>query len=313
MVESGLDAPCCLGDIALDVPTDICFRLQGRIVNVPAMNRKRASDRIWALVCGFPEPTRSNRPLLMLQAFIDDSRSAEPPAFVLAGFIAPADKWAAFSDEWQQFLDMPPVIKYFKMSEAMSFSGEFAHWTEDRRNERLRLMHRVIEDHVSAGIMCIIRPDEYANVFKNSVVPKKIHNPYYFLFFGLITALVANQHRIGLQGKIDFIFDEQMMEKSTIDDLWTSFKLLAEVPKDLLGDPPIFRNDQTMLPLQAADMCAWVARMRFLQTMPPLPWIRKKEVLGLEFIWTEQMMRERLDYILDLQAKGKWPPEDDVH
>jgi hypothetical protein len=271
--------------------------------------RSRASSYIWALVSGFPEPMRSARPLLMLQAYIDDSRSDDPPAFALGGLIAPAEKWASFSDEWQQFLDMPPAIKYFKMSEAMSFGGEFSHWSEERRNERLRLMHRVIEDHVSAGINYIIRPNEYANVFKNTVVPTKLHNPYYFLFFGLINALAINQHRLGLTGRVDFIFDEQVMEKSTIIDSWSAFKLLAEAPKELLGDTPSFRNDQTTLPLQAADMCVWIARRRFLKTVPPLPWIRKKEILALEFVWTEQEMRDRLAVILELQAKGKRPSE----
>jgi hypothetical protein len=77
--------------------------------------RERANSYIWALVSGFSEPMRSNRLLLMLQAYIDDSRSDDPPVFALGGFIAPAEKWASFSDEWQQFLDMPPAIKYFKM------------------------------------------------------------------------------------------------------------------------------------------------------------------------------------------------------
>ena len=46
--------------------------------------RKRAGNSyIWALVSGFPEPIRRNRPLLMLQAYIDDSRSDNPSAFVL--------------------------------------------------------------------------------------------------------------------------------------------------------------------------------------------------------------------------------------
>jgi Protein of unknown function (DUF3800) len=259
-----------------------------------AVRSRGASSYIWALVSGFPEPMRSARPLLMLQAYIDDSRSDDPPAFALGGFFATAEKWARFSDEWQQFLDMPPAIKYFKMSEAMSFGGEFLDWSEERRNERLRLMHRLIENHVAGGINCIIRPNEYANVFKNSVVHRKLNNPYYFLFFGLITALAANQHQLGLNERIDFIFDEQVMEKSTIVDLWEEFKHIAEVPKELLGDTPSFRNDRTTLPLQAADMCVWIARRRFLKNIPPLPWIRKKEVPGLEFVWTEQELRDRL-------------------
>jgi hypothetical protein len=170
-------------------------------------------------------------------------------------------------------------------------------------------MKRVLNS-ASDIVPCILRPNEYANVFKNSVVPRKLHNPYYFLFFGLINALAINQHRLGLSERVDFIFDEQVMEKSTIVDSWDAFKLLADAPKGLLGDTPSFRNDQTTLPLQAADMCVWIARRRFLKRIPPLPWIRNKEVPGLEFVWTEQEMRDRLVDILELQDNGEWPSEE---
>jgi hypothetical protein len=35
--------------------------------------------------------------LLMLQAFIDDSRETTPPIFVLAGYVASTERWSAFS------------------------------------------------------------------------------------------------------------------------------------------------------------------------------------------------------------------------
>jgi hypothetical protein len=77
----------------------------------------------------------------MLQAFIDDSREPNPPIFVLAGYLAPVDRWAVFAKEWQEILNIPPRIPYFKMSEIRHLLGSKA-------NERIRLLHDVIERHI---------------------------------------------------------------------------------------------------------------------------------------------------------------------
>jgi hypothetical protein len=95
-----------------------------------------------APVSGFPAKVRWKRRILFLQAFIDDSGVGQPPVSVLGGFIAPAERWAAFSTEWQQVLDIRPSIAYLKMSEAEACTGEFAHWSEGRRDERLALFFR---------------------------------------------------------------------------------------------------------------------------------------------------------------------------
>ncbi len=68
------------------------------------MSSPRPSERILALVWGFAGEKRRRRLLGMFQAYIDDSGRGQTP-FVLAGYIAPAEKWAEFSDKWQALLD----------------------------------------------------------------------------------------------------------------------------------------------------------------------------------------------------------------
>lgn len=79
----------------------------------------------------------------MLQAYIDDSHDTSS-AFVLAGYIAPAENWAAFSDVWRAILDTP--VPFFKMSKA--HSGR----SEEQWNKRLPLLYRAIKNHVFAGV-----------------------------------------------------------------------------------------------------------------------------------------------------------------
>lgn len=66
--------------------------------------------------------------MVALQGFIDDSGEQDDPSgpvIVLAGFIATAERWAAFSDNRQAALDAKPPIAYFKMVEAARLRGEF--------------------------------------------------------------------------------------------------------------------------------------------------------------------------------------------
>src|SRR5437868_7829681 len=100
-----------------------------------------AADRVWAMVSGLPSGKRERRKLMVLQTYADDSGN-EPtsPIFVLAGFIASYEEWAAFSDEWKAALAEPPGLDYFKMKEAERLHDQFSKrkgWTEKKRDDRL--------------------------------------------------------------------------------------------------------------------------------------------------------------------------------
>src|SRR6266851_757494 len=85
------------------------------------------NDHIRALVSGLPSDKCKRRLLMPFQAYIDDSGSEpQSPVFVLGGFIAPHEKWASFSEEWQAALDQDPKLEYFKMTEAAHLGGQFS-------------------------------------------------------------------------------------------------------------------------------------------------------------------------------------------
>jgi hypothetical protein len=64
---------------------------------------------------------------VILQGCFDDSGDMTTgPVFVLAGMIAPVDKWLAFSNEWAQALIETPYIEYFKCAEAQGLRGQFS-------------------------------------------------------------------------------------------------------------------------------------------------------------------------------------------
>lgn len=164
----------------------------------------RASAPIWSMVCHFPGDKRRKRHLLMMKAYIDDSNNSGPAWFVLAGYVASAEKWATFSDEWQQILDMSPRIGRFKMKDA------HGQWSDQQWNERLGLFYRTIKDHVSGAVSLAWPFDAHKDIFAGKKISQ---NPYHFAFLAIIKTLIDNKERMGITEKIDFVFDKGNSER----------------------------------------------------------------------------------------------------
>jgi hypothetical protein len=224
------------------------------------------SEAVWGLVCGFPEPIRSNRLLLMLKAFIDDSRMGQPPLYVLGGWVAPAQTWAAFSDNWAEILRMSPKVEYFKFYEAMNFRGQFAGMSKQSRNEKLRLLVTAIADHSLLGVSVSIPHHIFNPLFGRHNNPE-VSNPYVLAFYALISRLASHYASMGLKEKIEFIFDYQPSGFKSMELAQKGWATLLEhAPQEyrhlLTNHPPSFQDDKQIIPLQAADLHAgWVRAM----------------------------------------------------
>ena len=231
---------------------------------------------------------------LMLQAFIDDSREAKPPIFVLAGYLAPQTAWGAFAKDWQEVLDMPPAIPYFKMSKAKALLGAKA-------DERIRLLHAVIERHITAGFSIMVPPDAIKRIWGPK--DKFARHPFYCAFSVLIPLLGLNVEEFGFQcGPIELHFDDQMHEKDRAVRAWDWARKNAKVEslklKNILASTPQFHDDKALNPLQAADFHAWWIRRRYVERiagLPKLEFPRKTQdtikYMALEL--NERQLRER--------------------
>jgi Protein of unknown function (DUF3800) len=270
-------------------------------MNAPAVHL-RAAGQVWALVSGFSPRIRTARGLLFLQAFIDDSGIGQIPMCVMGGFVAPAEKWADFAGEWQEILDIRPSIAYLKMSEAAACTGQFAHWNDERRDERIALFFSVIEKYATIGITSAVPMEPYRKIFKKSVTKKRglLEHPYYMLFFGVVHSIAHHFVRIGHTEPIDFIFDSQPDQVSDIMESWEILRVAGDpVMRPLVANPPIFRDDKSTLPLQAADLHAWWVHRVYSDTWnfrssprPPFPGKRTSlNVPILEFIWSEDALK----------------------
>jgi len=230
----------------------------------------------------------------MLQAFIDDSREMNPPVFVLAGYLAPAEQWSAFTAKWQAVLDIPPSIPYFKMNEAKRLLKSGA-------DERVRLLHSVIEEFLSAGFSIMVSPDAIRRVY--GCTDRFARHPFYCAFSVLAPLLALNIAEFGLQcGKLELYLDDQMREKYRMLKAWDWARenAVIESPKlrEILASTPCFCDDKSILPIQAADLHAWWIRRRYVERatgQPRLeaPWKSANTIKYMQVEVTEQQLRER--------------------
>jgi hypothetical protein len=114
---------------------------------------------------------------MVIQAFVDES--ASDPVFVMGGYSATAERWAAFSEAWGAELAREPKLAYFKTKEAASRSGCFDIFTPDQRDSRVSNFVKIINDHVLYGFAVGVNDREYREVIKGKS-SCTLDSPYFF-------------------------------------------------------------------------------------------------------------------------------------
>ena len=127
----------------------------------------------------------------MLQAFIDDSGwDGQSPVFVLAGYVAKAEQWEAFSTDWQLALDCPDpaplqVLKTNQIYRNNVPNTNFYRWTDKQRDDRLKMFIAAINRHVMHGIVSVIPIEPYRRLMSGKFKLLLLDRPYFLAFFDI--------------------------------------------------------------------------------------------------------------------------------
>ena len=204
---------------------------------------------------------------------------------------------------------MKPFLKYFKMSEAMSLSGQFSGWTEESRDFRIRYLINLVKEHKLIGVGTTVPFADYRAVFHGKT-DKTFDVPYFLMFHGLMAAIVTGFSKFGLE-KVDFVFDQQPGQMDRIPGEWVKWKKATPAQyQALIGDPPIFRDDKFTLPLQAADMYAWFLRVLSTAEMngqptPAAPWAPAGGVMDtVTWPWTRAGLERAYAALTEANRRG---------
>jgi hypothetical protein len=205
--------------------------------------------------------------MVLQTGYFDDSGSDSGSRwYVLAGFIASVENWKTVATKWHDTLKKEPGLPYFKMAEAMAMDGCFRRgWTVPLRDQRILELVQIIEELNPPRIECFLKRSDFNIFVKGLLKSSEFNDPYFILFYHLILSIAANAKALNWNRDCDFIFDEQGKLGDLAVGKWRWMKQNiygqnAVNVSEFLGSPPVFRNDITFRPLQAADMLAWLVR-----------------------------------------------------
>lgn len=233
-------------------------------------------DKILEPYVGLRPCLLTNRTIMTLQCYVDDSGS-EPQSsyFVLAGYVSKVGKWKRFTEQWNDRLEHSN-LRYFKMSEAMNWQGEFSKesgWELSSIQNEVSAFASIISENCESCVSCRIERSLFHEVC--SPIPtairrnKRFDNPYHLLFLGLISNYWLMCEELSIKERCDFIFDEQHgFQRRSIElyhEFTDEYKNRRSITSNMpyIGSVPVYGSDMDYLPLQAADMAAWILRRHF--------------------------------------------------
>lgn len=187
---------------------------------------------------------------MALTVYVDESGSDGPPTFVMAGFIARAEQWEAFNNEWKAVLDESPAVEAFHMTEA-NWSGS---------NVKLPKLFDVIQRHVLSAFVLTVDHVDYSEAMKGKF-SRRHDRPYFLMYLHMLDMATSWQQANGLNEKMDFIFDKKLEEEDYLRSSHAELMRLSHQDvRERIAMSPLWLDDKDFLPLQAADILAWTFR-----------------------------------------------------
>lgn len=253
----------------------------------------------------------------MIQAYIDDSGTrGTHPIFTMAGFIGEAEKWVSLSNAWHDHLQAQPSIRYLKMAEAVKLSRQFRNWKPCERDEKLKGFVEVIKTHTPQKAIHFTVDLQAFEQHMAAHAP--MSDP---MFTGCYVILAGVCHEVldsGPPQQIEVIFDEHVIVGPRVK-LWypiikANFKGREEYDlarlADVLPPEPMFKSDEEYLPLQAADVIAWLFRTAFSGERHEFEWIAEelRPVIPMSS-YSSVFDAKRMERIHEMSLEMTFPPD----
>lgn len=211
-----------------------------------------------------------------LELYFDESgHSADKPLIVMAGYMATADQWLGFAEEWNAALVKAGVVRsdgtagQFHMTDCETKHGAFKGWKEPQRRSLLRDLMGTIERHRLHATGFVISTEWWKTIdWKDEHSDHRaLEDPYHHAMQNAIaTALVMTNDQVAApelfapEG-VKCVFSQQgeFQGRATAYMAALSYFLSRIHP----GFEPVTYGDPAKLPqLQAADIVAFEFRWR---------------------------------------------------
>jgi hypothetical protein len=193
--------------------------------------------------------------MVLFSAYFDESGTHDgSPAAVVAGFVANASEWTAFSEAWQVVLDKNGIT-YFRMSEFESFIGRFEEWSQEQHRQCISDLLCIINKHTFWSVGCIVPRSSFDALLTDKA--KRICGDAYGLAaIGCFRNLAERIKGLNMDAWIDCTMEhgtvgfgalQNIVNAGEEDPEWLDSNRMSLFSRPKYGFPP----------LQAADILAY--------------------------------------------------------
>jgi hypothetical protein len=249
--------------------------------------------------------------IVPIQAFVDESGSKNQDQFlVLAGLIGTVESWVRFSDQWRAALSAKPSIPAFHMRDAVPLKGAFKGWTQTERDNKILALAETVRGfdftaiHSSIDMIAfseLLPPPEHKPKGASTRLMNLLREPYHLAFNAMIMAVSYELLDQKQSERFEMFFDKSGLGLKA-REWYPVWRYTAESRVQAIAPiEPFFRSDDDEMPLQAADLLAWVLRRELSETQQhTFDWIAIPMSQGVTWSGRNQPFdRPRLERMFD--------------
>src|SRR5260370_32076982 len=131
-----------------------------------------ATSKSQAAICGSATAVWSASGMIWT-AYIDEADSHGAPVMAMGGFLSLADKWVDFNQQWTDTLLYSHNLSHSHTVDVVHKKNEFRGWENTQHNEFVLGARELMNEHLNAGFVAVLRRDDYHNHYKALSKPRK--------------------------------------------------------------------------------------------------------------------------------------------
>ncbi|MFI5102983.1 MAG: DUF3800 domain-containing protein [Terriglobales bacterium] len=206
-----------------------------------------------------------------LTIHFDDSGTApDQPIAVVAGWVSPVVQWIKFIRDWKK-AELEYGFATFHMAEfiANNPKSEFADknvWSGNHKKRAMLRLRYIIQQHAVQGFGVSVIKQDYDELVQGKLRKDTGEYHYTWAIRSVIGRVEKWRSEHGIKEPIEYIFD-RMAHKRSKEEINLVFEQAESLPDSLhrygiYKGCHSFRDKTEVLPLQAADILAWLLYRR---------------------------------------------------
>ena len=193
---------------------------------------------------------------MMFTAYFDESGTHKNSAIVVAGYIATDEQWTEFRRNWSDLLQGEGV-SHLHRTDLESFQKEFKCWDKSRQIRVIKQAQGIIKLRVNTGFASGLIKVHYDEIIKKELRDEYGKDYYTFCVRDCLRHIVNWAIKYSQNKPIRYVFESGAEGQSEVEAI---FQAIDKNEKDkalLRLSDWSFKDKLKVLPLQAADFCAY--------------------------------------------------------